>query len=42
MARVKESFTGTLITLLLAAGMLVFLAYMTSGYGGALSIPMYM
>lgn len=42
MAKAEENDIGTIVTLLIVAAAFAFFVYMTSGYGGALSIPMYM
>lgn len=42
MSQVKESVFGTLVTLLIIAGALAFLIYMTIGHGGALNVPFFL
>jgi hypothetical protein len=42
MSQAKESDFGTLVNLLIMAGSLIFLIYMTIGHGGALNVPFFL
>ena len=42
MSETRESNLGTIIILLIMLAALGFLTYMTGGYGGAFSLPMFL